>query len=109
MCCPPALQLPGPVHLLGDVRQVEVHGKGTSQASTGRHVDVGEQRRGGGSVGAHECPYLLDEVQERPALLALEALPEQRPQPADVRPQGRVRVTHLHGQDRSHLSPIKGK
>ena len=58
-------------------------------------VPVGTSRRGepvggGVAVGAHQRADLLDEVEQRPALLPGEGLAEQRAEPADVGPQGGV-------------------
>ena len=51
------------------------------------------------AVGAHQRAHLLDEVEQRLALLADEGLPEQRAEAADVGPQGGVvlRIFHSRG------------
>jgi hypothetical protein len=77
-------QVPRPVHLLDDVGQVEVGGEGTGEHDAGRHVQPGQPVRGGAPVDPHQSPDLLDEVEQRPALLPGEGVAEQRAEPADV-------------------------
>jgi hypothetical protein len=83
-------QVAGPVHLLGDVGQVEVGGEGAGQQDAGRHVEAGQALGGGAPVGAYQRPDLLDEVEERAPFLAHQRMAEQRAEPADVGAQGRV-------------------
>src|SRR4051794_4986493 len=66
---PPALQVTRPVHLLGDVGQVEVGGEGAGQLRAGGDVHRGEPVGGGPGVLADQGADLLDQVQQRSAFL----------------------------------------
>ena len=50
-----------PVHLLGDISELEVDGKRSGEARRRREVDALEQRGGLVRVLAHEVTHLLDE------------------------------------------------
>ena len=51
-----------------------------------REVDRGQPLGRGGAVGADQAADLLDQVEQRLALLAGQRLPEQDAEPADVGP-----------------------
>ena len=94
--CPPAAQVPGPVHLLGDVGQVEVRGEGAGQLGarwSGQRRPAGG-RRTAASVRTRPRTSSTRSKQGL-ALLAGEGLAEQDAQPADVSPKvgvGHARV-----------------
>jgi hypothetical protein len=72
------------VHLLGDVRQVEVRGEGTGQLGAGGDVHRREPVGGGHGVLADQGADLLDQVEKRSTLLPGQRLTEQRADPADI-------------------------
>jgi hypothetical protein len=96
-----AAQVPGAVHLLGDVGQVEVGGEGAGQLGAGGHVEPAEPLGGGRDVGPYLGADLLDEVEQRAALLTGQGLAEEGAEPADVGAQRGVRavVVVLVGHD----------
>src|SRR5690606_28321893 len=90
-----AAQLPRPMHLLGDVGEVEVAGEGACEFGAGGDIHGSQSGRRSVGVRAHQRPYLLDQVEQRLALLAGESLAQQRPEPADVGAERGVRAVLL--------------
>jgi hypothetical protein len=80
------------VHLLGGVGEVEVGAEGADEPDRGGRVDIREHRRGGLAVRSDQVPDLLDQVEQRRALLAYERPAEQDAQLADVASQIGLRV-----------------
>jgi hypothetical protein len=89
---PAPAQVAGAVHLLGDVGQVEVRGEGAGQLGAGGDVHRGQPVGGRPGVLADQRADLLDQVEQRRALLAGEGLAEQLADPPDVRAKGGVRA-----------------
>ena len=101
--------LPGPVHLLGDVGQVEVGAEGPHQPGGRLHVDVLQQRGQvavTAAVAAAEPAHLLDQVEQLLALLAHQRLAQQVAQPAYVGAQRHLRAVVDRRVARLHPSTI---
>ena len=88
---PPGLQLARPVHLLGDVREVEERREGADELGRRDGVHARQQRRRGGAVGADQAADALDEVEDRASLLAGDRRAQDVAELADVPAQGGVR------------------
>ncbi len=100
----PVAQAAYPVHLLGDVGQVEVRGEGAHQRRGGVDRQPGQQRpdlvAGGVAVGdpgrllalLGQGPNLLDEVEQAGAVLAHQRVAQQLTDPAHVPAQRGVVV-----------------
>ena len=94
-----AAQGADPVHLLGDVGQLEVGGEGPHQVRGRRDGQLGEDLAdlvgGGPAIGLGvglqrllgQRPHPLDQLEQLWSLLADQRLAEQRGHPADVRTQ----------------------
>src|SRR5258706_15810413 len=63
---------------------MEEGGEAASQLCGGAHVHVGETSRGGGTIGAHQSPYLLDKIEQTLTLLPGQSLAEQHAEAADI-------------------------
>jgi hypothetical protein len=81
---PLGAQLAAAVHLLGDIRQMEVRGEGADQLGRGLQFGAAQQLGGCLAVLAGQAADLLDQFQELGALLTDEGLTEQVAQAADV-------------------------
>jgi hypothetical protein len=83
---------PPAVHLLGDVRQVEVRRERAHQPRRRRQVEVVERVVVEASVLAGERPLPLDQAEQLGSLLPDQRVPEDRGEPSDVRAQRGVVV-----------------
>ncbi len=93
---PDGAQFAAPVHLFGDVGQVEVGGEGADQFGRGGRFDAAQQFGGGLAVGAAEQADPLDQAEQFGALLADQGLVEEVREVPEVRPQGGVVGTGVH-------------
>jgi hypothetical protein len=84
------------MHLLGDVGQVEVGGEGPRELRAGHHVEAGQALDGAFGLGPDQRADLFDEIEQLLAVLADQALAEQRAEPADVGPQRSVGARFRH-------------
>ncbi len=82
-----ACQLAPAVHLLGDVREVEVGGERPHQAGRGQRLDLAQYLRSRGPVRPDQPADALHELEERLSLLAHERPAEHRAERADVAAQ----------------------
>ncbi len=86
-------QLAPAMHLLGDVREVEVRGERAHQPDRGDRLDLRQQRAGGLPVRPDQPADALHELEQRLPLLAHERPPEHRAELADVAPEAGVALS----------------
>jgi hypothetical protein len=89
---PVGCKLASPVHLLGDVREVEEGGERPRQARRAGGVELGEQLRRGPAIAGQQVARALEEVQQLRPLLTCQRAAEEQAELGEVTAQSGMLV-----------------